>query len=342
VSAGTAALMCAGVLCVLPIAACHGIQRSTSPEPVAAAPASVSAVTLSPDHWELPPGGGSLDLVITTTGNTAGNVAAPHVVVLLRTSGGTLSASSVETDFTGHARVTWSGAASATITAEAADILATSRITVRDGSGPFPPPVPPPPPGDPTPGDPAALIVSLYPVYGPVVATVPVTFAGAARDYTGALVPDATYDWDFNGDGVVDRSGSDRAPVVTFPSAGRFVILLVAHAPDGRAGRGQYAIDILPAGGPIAATLTASSVDVRGGEPVTLRVTITPPVPMPGTIRCDWNLGTTGATTTTIADGVSELTTTFPSLVSVQTVTATVTTPDGRTASAIVKITVRP
>jgi hypothetical protein len=338
IGAVTRARVAAALLTLIAAAGCHG-PYPTHPDPSPLPPpAPPVAIVLTPDRWDLPAGGGSLEIIVTTNANLAGSVSAPHVVVTLRASSGSLSADTVETDLTGHARVTWSGLTSTTITATAADLVATSRITVREAANVPPPPPPPGTPPTPDP-DPAALLVDLYPEYGPIVAGVPVRLLGAARDISGALVPDVTYEWDFNGDGTAERRGDDRQPITTFAAAGRYVVLLYAHSRDGRAGRGQAALDILPADTAFTASLTVPSGDVDSGATVAFRVTLAPPHPSVDPIQCNWVFGTDGGTTTTVVDGVT--TATFAFSPGIHTIGATVTTPDGRTASASAKILVR-
>lgn len=82
----------------------------------------------------MPAGGGALEVIIRTSANTVGNTPAAHVTVALTASSGTLSESSTVTDATGHARVTWSGTSSATITARAGEVAGTSAIRVPAGA----------------------------------------------------------------------------------------------------------------------------------------------------------------------------------------------------------------
>jgi hypothetical protein len=114
----------------------NGPTSPTSP-PTQAVP-SVDEIHITPAVGQLPAGGGSVEIIVETIALKP-YAAAPRVSVALQASGGDLSASAVTTDATGHARVTWTGTTSATITAQAGSITAETALTVF-----VPPPTPPP------------------------------------------------------------------------------------------------------------------------------------------------------------------------------------------------------
>jgi len=92
------------VACVtVALAACSG-PSSTAPSTQTPTPTvTAAAVTLTPNSWDLPAGGGSVEITIATSANAAGNVIAPNVAVRLQASSGSLSDSEPRTDNTGHA-----------------------------------------------------------------------------------------------------------------------------------------------------------------------------------------------------------------------------------------------
>lgn len=327
------------VLVGLPALACH--SSPTGPNgPAAPAPPSLAAIFLTPDRWDLPPAGGSLELVVETSATATGGSVVPNVTVAVRASSGTLSADSVQTDFSGHARLTWTGKSSATVTAQSGDVVASSTIRVTASTDPNPPNPPGPPTPPAPPHEPGILNVSLFAEYGPVVAGVPVRLNGIALDGARGTPPGVRYDWDFNGDGTFERSGDDSRPFATFPTSGRYTIVLRALAPDGRVGSGQIGLDVLPGNTGFTAALTVSNDGPKANQETTFTVTISPPRPSVDPIQCVWSSSVSGVLgTTTLTDGFSTFTRGF-STSGTHVITATVTTPDGRAASASKKILV--
>lgn len=87
-------------------------------------------ITITPNVWTMPAGGGDLELVIETAANQTGGAVAANVPVTLETTAGTLTDLTPRTDQTGHVRVMWSGSRSTTITAHAGGVSGTSLIKV--------------------------------------------------------------------------------------------------------------------------------------------------------------------------------------------------------------------
>ena len=66
------------VMAVLAHACTKSSPTAPAPPTTAAATAAVAAIFLTPNSWDMPASGGSLELVIATTGNSAGSVIAPR------------------------------------------------------------------------------------------------------------------------------------------------------------------------------------------------------------------------------------------------------------------------
>lgn len=230
-------------------AACGG-QSPTAPAP---APASLGALFMVADRWDLPVGGGAVPItVVTASGQTGGIVA--NIDVMLAASAGELSATHVRTDNQGRASVTWNGTASASVTASAGSFTETHGITVA-----VPPPAPPSPPvpvpapaPEPTPApQPAPAPRPLFNVFlgasgTPIAGTTDVYPAGAALEFAasvnsnGAPLPSTwTWGWDFDGNGSIDLVTSGPAPQSTTHAyaTGIYHPTVTATAPDGTAVR---------------------------------------------------------------------------------------------------------
>lgn len=202
------------VIACLLAAGCHGIQPNpTSPSAVVTSPVTPTAIQIVVTPGELPIGGGTATLVISTVASS-GTVVAPGVTVSLRVDGGELSTSNVTTDETGHARLTWTGTKKATVTAESGSLTNTATIGVNEpvvfppDTPPAPRPTPPPlPPQPPQPPQPDPLTLSVTPVPQQVVVNTPVTLtATVGKLQPGEVV--LAYNWDWNGDEVIEETSA--------------------------------------------------------------------------------------------------------------------------------------
>lgn len=258
---------------------CRG-SLPAAPTPQQVPPAvAAAAIFLTPNSWDLPAGGGSLELTIVTAGNAGGNVVAPNVDVALSASSGVLSDASPRTDSTGHATVTWTGTSSATVVARAGDIQSAAAIRVpgtppppppSSPHGPPPPPTPPPPPKPPTPENGVSVTIAVTPEY-PVVGE-PALFTAIVT--TQPASPVAAYAWDFDG-GAIDDTGASAVWTFRVPNVN--LVTLTVTTADGRTTTQVGRIIVLPAPTPtILTTLSATPDTVAPGGSVALTATATP------------------------------------------------------------------
>ena len=349
----------AGLASLLILLACTGKSPVAPTPPPAAPPAdgTAAAVFLTPNSWELPPGGGSLEIVIATAGNAVGNVVAPHVPLTLLASSGSLSESAPRTDATGHARVTWTGTSSATITARAGDVEGLATIHVQADTPAPPPPTPnpnpnpaPPPefpnPAPPAPNPPRPSPPGLPGPAGDLRATITaspanpdanqvVTFHVALSSVTGATVPTITkYAWDVNGDRLPDRT--EASPTATYTTAGPVNVDLEVHTVDNRAVQTQLLLQVgsVPA---LTATVTATPSNAGIGQTVTLTATATPTGNV-GALSYAWDVDGNGSIE--VLANPSNTTTTSYATIGDKAPKVTVTGSRGGTATATTSVSV--
>lgn len=310
VRVGTFAL----ILLASGVTACSKSPTAPTPQPPAEAPlGTAAAIFLTPASWDLPANGGSLELVIATSANDVGSVVAANVPVTLSASSGELTVSELRTDSTGHARTTWSGTRSATITARAGDALGTSTIRVANSPAPPPNPNPNPNPNpgpapDPAPGPqpaptppPPSNGVSVFWASTPASPIVgePATFTATVTSRPEA--PVASYAWDFNEDGVTDATSA--TPTQTFTRSGRIGVSLTVTLVDDRTATDGGGLDVRPSPTPaIVTTLSATPNTVAPGDGVTFTATATPNSSAGTVTSYDWdfdNNGTVERTTIT-------------------------------------------
>lgn len=251
-----------GLACLT--AACTG-TAPTAATPVvttqAAASPATAAIFLTPNSWDLPADGGTLDITVVTAASASGNVPAPDVTVSLSTTSGTLSNDAPRTDKTGHAHVTWQGTSSATITARVGDVSGTASIRVPappTTTTPVPIPKPNPDPKDPPPTD-VSLFVEVAAVPRVTNASTPVAFSAQVREHdqrTPASGP-FTYAWDFNQDGIADSTLAQ--PTHLFPPADHWNVTVTVTDARGRSGRGLIPVVVSATPLPkVTVTLSAS------------------------------------------------------------------------------------
>lgn len=325
------------------------------PPPAQSADGVAAAVFLTPNSWDLPAGGGSLELTIATSATDAGNVPAPNVPLTLAASSGELSDTAPRTDASGHTKVTWSGTSSATITARAGDAVGTAAIRVATPPPPPPPTNPNPSPGPPAPNpsptpSPAPAPQPTPPGpkppgnAGDLVATINaspanpeagenITLTVTLTSTTGAAVPAiSNYIWDVNGDRLPDRT--DAAPVVSYP-AGTVNVFVEVITADNRAVDGSLALVVSPPA-TMSVTLSASPTTVAPGATVTLTATVTPNGNV-GTLSYAWDFTNDGTVDQTTSTGS---TTTSYATIGTKTAKVVVTGSRGPTANATTTVTV--
>lgn len=265
------------VVCLAAVAACT--SSPTAPTPSAPTPAAVTvaSVTVTPNRWDLPPGGGSLELIVATSANATGSVVAPNVDVTLQASRGTLSNMQPRTDATGHARVTWTGTSSAIVTAAAGGIVATSDIRV---AGVAPTPTPSSPAPSPSPSPSPTPTPTPSPSAGPLFVDItasprltdegtPVAFSATVRGATGTPGPTGlAYAWDFTEDGLTDSTSA--TPTFLFRARDHWTVTVFIRSSDGREGLGtiQIVVGAIPAP-VVSATVTATPATIVVGQSVT-------------------------------------------------------------------------
>jgi hypothetical protein len=322
---------------------------TTTPPGAVVTPASI---VLSPNSWDLPAGGGSLEFVIETRANELGTASMPNIVVTLSASAGTLSNSEARTDATGHARVTWTGSTSATVTARAGDVLGIAAIRVpatpapptpgpnpNPTPGPSPAPAPSPappapvPPGPNQPGPAGDLVATVTATPANPDANQSVTFRVTLTSSTGAAVPSiSSYAWDINGDRLPDYF--EASPSASY-AAGTYSIPVSLFTADNREVLGSVTL-IVGATPALTATLDVSPSPAALNQTVTLTATATATGNV-GTISYAWDLdgdGTTDRTTSTNS------TTTSYATIGVKAPKMIVTGSRGGTASATGSVTV--
>jgi len=116
---------------------------------------------------------------------------------------------------------------------------------------------------------------------------------------------DATYEWDWDGDGSYDATG--QQPAHTFSEPGTYEVGLRVTAPDGRVGTAERTVVVREPAAPPTANATATPGTVETGESVTLDATGSTD-PLGDGLTYDWDVdgdGTfeeSGATTTASYD----------------------------------------
>lgn len=309
----------ASILFLIYSGACTGKSPTApAPPPIPAAPITAAAIFLTPNTWDLPAGGGSIEITIATAASATGNVVAPNVEVALSASSGTLSDTAARTDHTGHAKVAWTGTSGATIVARAGDVQSTATFRVP-AAAPTPPPSPPNPPSPPPPGGPNPPLPPnppnppppIPPGDGPagdLVATIvatpanpdagqTVTFSVTLASTTGAAIPAIDrYTWDLNGDRLPDHV--EARPTSSYP-AGTVRIDVEIFTADHRVVLATLMLVVgeTPA---LTATIAAAPASVGLGELVTLTATATPTGNV-GTISYRWDFDGNGTIDQTTA-----------------------------------------
>jgi hypothetical protein len=206
------------LVCLLAVG-CGDTPASPSPlvlpSPVAA---TLGRISLVPAQGDLPIGGGST-VVHVETSNSGGGVPVANVAVTLSASTGKLEATSLTTDSTGHARVTWTGTETATITATAGEVNGTVQVNVAT---PF---VPPPTPPQPT-RPPATVVATISPTAA--IIDQPVTFAVSLTTSSGSVPAVRQYTW-------TGAQPADAArPSATFTATGSYPVSVAVRLADGR------------------------------------------------------------------------------------------------------------
>jgi hypothetical protein len=225
-------------------AACNEIQPNTpiqinQPTAPSLTPTTVSLVATPA---ELPVGGGTAFISVETT---AGGLVAANVPIALEVTGGSLDRTSVTTDRTGHAALSWSGTQNATLTADAGGVIGTLNLRVAAPPPPLPPDrIPPPPPTNtppPVPPPPPLIlpVVSLRASASTVIAGDPLTFTAQVSElFPGESV--TMYRWDADNDG--DFEATTTVPtreLDAFTTHGPQTVAVTIETSQGRTATGR-------------------------------------------------------------------------------------------------------
>src|SRR5262245_32666247 len=133
----------AWLVALVVVAGCDGIEHPTQPGAQPAAPAVATQLALTANPPALPDGGGTVSIDIAAT--AGGAIGVRDARVTITASAGTLSATSVATDSTGHARIEWVTDRTGKVTASVGDVQASTNVTVpAPPAAPTPTPVPNP------------------------------------------------------------------------------------------------------------------------------------------------------------------------------------------------------
>jgi PKD repeat protein len=332
------------------LAGCHGIEPgpaspSLTSSGSGAAPTAI-AIVISPG--ELPIGGGTADVLISTTAG-GGSVVAPLVPVHLSVDGGALSAADVTTDDTGHATVTWTGTTRATVTAVAGALSHTAAIIVIEprtfppdpgspapppGPAPTPPPAPPPPPPPPPPVPSNGVTATFSVSPQQPTAGEPATFMVTVSSRPDS--PVVAYAWDFTDDGQTDSTAA--APIHTFPSNGRQLVSIKVTVADGRTATDVGGVTVGPAPTPtVLVTLAASPTTGGLGDTIAFTASASSnPTAGPVTSYV-WEFGAGGGATQTTAS--PNISTTYSTIGS-KTVRVTANTANGTTGTATTPVSI--
>lgn len=232
----------------LALTACHGVKPTpTAPDPPAqTTPIAVTRLAVVPSPGQLPIGGGTAKVFIELTGNGGIPVGVP---VTLSASVGSLESTTVLTDNTGHASVTWRDVTqTGTVTAHAADLTVSQTLPVQTVPV-FPEPPPPTRPDSPAPTPPST---PLPPVEAPPVVTLtpasPNVPSGTAQNYAAAVTGLKAgetilyYEWNFSGAAAPDATTIVATRSHTYTSHGVKRQVVTITTSQGRVASGQSSV----------------------------------------------------------------------------------------------------
>ncbi len=327
------------------LAGCHDVPPNpTSPTPGTGALVTPTAIQIVIIPGQLPVGGGTAEISISTTAANGATVA-PAVAVRLSADGGELSATNVTTDRTGHGKVTWTGTNRATVTAEAGALTQTAAIVVADPFVPPPAPAPTPrppapeplPPLPPIPPQPVPLpdpvvLVTLSAAPQPAGLSEPVTLtAHVSTNLTAGLV--TQYEWVVPG--FPPETTVTNTKTVSYTTIGQRLATVTARTANGTHASDDVTFTVTaPA---LAVNVTASALPHTAGAPVTFTATVTAssgPVP---TVSYRWDFDNDGNPESFDPSPQSQ-----SYAAGTYTARVTVTAPDGRSATNTRAIVVTP
>jgi hypothetical protein len=331
----------------LALSACHGIEYPTAPAPAPARSQTPVKMSVVMSPAELPVGGGSAVLIVETLGADGSGV---ETSVTLSASGGELGTSQLQTDRTGHAKGSWVGTQTATLTATAGAVTAVSSLRVIEPTKLPPPSVPPPPTPTPTPEPlptpaPAlSLAVSATPLQ--VTAGSPTTLTATVQNLNAGESVTA-YQWDWDGNGTTEETTIDAARAHAYATDGIMAPIVKILTSGGRTatGTGRVIVAVAPppppppppppALPPLLVSLTPSSTTPVAGASVTFTATVTSIGTVPSGLTYEWDFQNDGT-----FDQVTSVNSTSTSFTAgSKTVKVRVTAPDGRTVSNTTTVT---
>jgi hypothetical protein len=276
-------------------------------------PPHVDSIRLTPSGGgQIPAGGGTVEIVVETV-ELIPFAAVPNVSVALTATSGALSASAVTTDASGHAKVTWTGASPATITASAGDAVGATAVSVPSSTPPAtatpvpqPAPAPNPTPTSPPAPGPGPLFVDILADPRLTDTVTPVHFSASVRPQNLDPLPTGlTYAWDFDEDGQTDSTAATPTYLFTH-GKNDYAVVLTVHSADGRRGRGivHVVVGAMPAPG-VAVSVNATPNPAALNGIVTFTATAMPNSTGGSVTQYEWDFD---------GDGVADLTTTGSSV----------------------------
>lgn len=237
------------------LAGCNGITPTAPSAPSAPRITTPTQVVVNASPGELPIGGGTATIGIAVS--AADGQGVDNITVAITASTGSLERSSVITDRTGHASVTWSGTETATITGTAGELVGIGSIPVNVAYVPPPPSTPRPPPPAPKPDPPTpdpppipvppptpAVVVTLSADHQTVGQTHPVIFAAAVSliGDTGAIL---SYTWDWDDAAARDETSADPTRTHTYASEGVRTVKVTVTTANGQTGSATLTIAVV-------------------------------------------------------------------------------------------------
>jgi hypothetical protein len=225
------------ILLAVVLAGCGKIPPSpTSPTmtPTTAAEPSVINIVVSPA--ELPIEGGTALITFEVLARYTG---VPNARVALSVTDGTLAATELTTDTTGHAKTEWTGSRTASLTATLGELSRTVTVRVLEPIA-LPPPSQKPPPQpspspdtQPLPPPPPSPTVRLD---APAVVAAGTKIEFTARVVSGLLPGEVVraYSWDWDSTGSIDAITPDGSATHAFTTFGTYRVTVVVSTSSGR------------------------------------------------------------------------------------------------------------
>lgn len=278
-------------LSTLALVGCNGISYPSAPAPGggSSATAAVASIVLTPERATLPEGGGTTRVNVFTASRGASTAQAPNARVSLHATTGTLSAADVTTDWTGNAKVEWSGNQTGEIIATSGEVVGRVTITVERSST-----------GNPGGGGGGGGTGGGGGGGNPVTITLGISLASGTTTYVGEptrfeasildTVPGEAIAWDFNADGIEDARG--RQVAWTFTAPGDVLVGAKATLGDGsvvHANGIRFPVRHRPPDA--SATLSVNDATVQRNTPQRFTVSVTGLASDESITSIEWDFG---------------------------------------------------